>query len=106
MGHLDAGWWTRAGARRTGDRNATPDLREGQMANAWFETVAEAQRRAKKRLPPSVYRALIAGSEKGLTLSDNIAAFSELGFAPRVDDLVIPPGFARTLGAGHRQPDS
>ncbi len=25
------------------------------MAGAWFETVAEAQRRAKRRLPPSVY---------------------------------------------------
>jgi hypothetical protein len=25
------------------------------MGNAWFETVAEAQRRAKKRLPASVY---------------------------------------------------
>ena len=26
------------------------------MAGGWFETVAEAQRRAKKRLPESVYR--------------------------------------------------
>lgn len=52
--------------------------------NAWFETVAEAQRRAKKRLPSSVYGALVAGSEKGLTLDDNTAAFSELGFAPHV----------------------
>ena len=42
------------------------------MANAWFETVAEAQRRAKKRLPPSVYGALLAGSEQGLTVSDNV----------------------------------
>ena len=33
------------------------------MANPWFESVAEAQRRAKKRLPKSVYGALIAGSE-------------------------------------------
>ena len=33
--------------------------------NAFFETVAEAQRRAKKRLPKSVYAALVAGSEKG-----------------------------------------
>ncbi|MFJ1767339.1 pre-mycofactocin synthase MftD [Amycolatopsis sp. NPDC088138] len=49
----------------------------------WFESVAEAQRRAKKRLPGSVYSALIAGSEKGLTLADNVAAFDELGFAPR-----------------------
>jgi len=54
------------------------------MANAWFETVAVAQRRAKRRLPESVYRALIAGSEKGLTIDDNLAAFSELGFVPPV----------------------
>src|SRR6201994_4953847 len=57
------------------------------MANAWFETVAEAQRRAKKRLPKSVYGALVAGSERGLTVDDNTAAFSELGFAPHVADL-------------------
>lgn len=56
------------------------------MANPWFETVAEAQRRAKRRLPPSVYSALLAGSEKGVTLDDNLAAFSELGFAPTVAD--------------------
>jgi L-lactate dehydrogenase (cytochrome)/glycolate oxidase len=57
------------------------------MANAWFETVAEAQRRAKKRLPRSVYGALVAGSEKGVSLDDNLAAFTELGFAPRVAGL-------------------
>ncbi|RDI33918.1 L-lactate dehydrogenase (cytochrome)/glycolate oxidase [Rhodococcus sp. AG1013] len=55
--------------------------------SAWFETVAEAQRRAKKRLPKSVYAALVAGSEKGLTVDDNIAAFTELGFAPHVAGL-------------------
>ena len=52
--------------------------------NPFFETVAEAQRRAKKRLPKSVYAALIAGSERGVTVDDNIAAFAELGFAPHV----------------------
>ncbi|WP_306319144.1 MULTISPECIES: pre-mycofactocin synthase MftD [unclassified Streptomyces] len=52
--------------------------------NPWFETVAEAQRRAKKYLPGSVYGALVAGSERGRTLHDNIGAFGELGFAPRV----------------------
>jgi pre-mycofactocin synthase len=57
------------------------------MANGWFETVAEAQRRAKKRLPKSVYGALVAGSERGLTVDDNIAAFGELGFAPHVAGL-------------------
>ncbi len=52
--------------------------------DTWFETVAVAQQRAKKRLPKSVYSALIAGSEKGLTVSDNVEAFAELGFAPHV----------------------
>ena len=52
--------------------------------NPWFETVAEAQRRAKKRLPSTVYGALVAGSERGRTIDDNTAAFAELGFAPRV----------------------
>ena len=54
------------------------------MGNEWFETVLEAQRRAKKRLPKSVYAALLAGSEKGITVEDNIAAYGELGFAPHV----------------------
>src|ERR1700730_1806222 len=67
------------------------------MANAWFETVAEAQRRAKKRLPPSVYSALIAGSEKGLTVSDNVNAFSELGFAPHVAGLSAKRDMATTV---------
>jgi pre-mycofactocin synthase len=57
------------------------------MAGEWFESVADAQRRAKKRLPRSVYNALVAGSEKGLTLHDNIAAFDELGFAPHTAGL-------------------
>jgi L-lactate dehydrogenase (cytochrome) len=53
----------------------------------WFETVAEAQRRAKKRLPKSVYMALVAGSEQGITSDDNVAAFRELGFRPHIADL-------------------
>ncbi|BDZ64217.1 pre-mycofactocin synthase MftD [Agromyces mangrovi Wang et al. 2018] len=54
------------------------------MAGAWFETVAEAQRRAKRRLPGSVYGALVAGSERGATIDDNMRAFAELQFAPHV----------------------
>jgi pre-mycofactocin synthase len=57
------------------------------MPNAWFETVAIAQQRAQKRLPKSVYGALIAGSERGQTIDDNVAAFTELGFAPHVAGL-------------------
>ncbi|MHB1583154.1 MAG: pre-mycofactocin synthase MftD [Acidimicrobiales bacterium] len=59
------------------------------MANPWFETVAIAQRRAERRLPRSVYGALVAGSERGVTSADNIAAFDEVGFLPLVADL--PP---------------
>lgn len=52
--------------------------------NPWFESVAVAQQRAKKRLPSPVYGALIAGSERGQSMADNEAAFMELGFAPHV----------------------
>jgi pre-mycofactocin synthase len=48
----------------------------------WFETVEEARRRARRHLPRSVYLSLVAGAEKGLTLRDNVAAFSELRFTP------------------------
>ncbi len=57
------------------------------MRKGWFETVAEARRRARKRLPASVYMALVAGSEHGLTLRDNVEAFGEIGFAPHVAGL-------------------
>jgi len=57
------------------------------VSNPWFETIAEAQRRAKRSLPPSVYMALVAGSERGLTLEDNVDAYGELGFAPHIAGL-------------------
>jgi heme/flavin dehydrogenase (mycofactocin system) len=67
------------------------------MGGGWFETVAEAQRRARKRLPASVYAALIAGSEKGITVGDNVAAFSELGFAPHVAGLSAKRDLSTTV---------
>jgi heme/flavin dehydrogenase (mycofactocin system) len=54
------------------------------MTSRWFESIAVAQQRAKKRLPKSVYGALIAGAERGQTVEDNAAAFAELRFAPHV----------------------
>ena len=51
---------------------------------AWFESVAEAQRRARRVLPKSVYKAILAGAERGQTYQDNLDAFAELGFAPHV----------------------
>jgi pre-mycofactocin synthase len=63
----------------------------------WFETVAEAQQRARKRLPRSVYLALVAGTEKGLTSNDNVAAFDEIGFRPHVADLPAKRDLATTV---------
>jgi len=67
------------------------------MANKWFETVAVAQRRARRRLPRSVYGALIAGAEAGVTIRDNVEAFSELGFAPHVAGLPASRAMATTV---------
>src|ERR1700761_2065227 len=67
------------------------------MANKWFETVAVAQRRAKRRLPKSVYGALVAGAEAGVTMRDNVAAFSELGFAPHVAGLPASRAMATSV---------
>jgi L-lactate dehydrogenase (cytochrome)/glycolate oxidase len=53
----------------------------------WFETVAEAQRLAEKRLPRAVYKAILAGSEKGVSYRDNTEAFAELGVAPHIANL-------------------
>ena len=67
------------------------------MRRAWFETVIEARRRAKRKLPKSVYKALIAGSQKGLTLRDNVAAFDELGLTPHIVDLPTEPDLTTTI---------
>jgi heme/flavin dehydrogenase (mycofactocin system) len=67
------------------------------MRNLWFETVAEAQRRASKLLPKSVYLAIIGGTERGLTLHDNVAAFGELEFAPHVAGLCAQRDLATTV---------
>jgi len=67
------------------------------VASSWFESVAVAQRRAQRRLPKSVYGALLAGSEKGLSMSDNAASFDELGFAPHVAGLADRRTMATTV---------
>jgi len=65
--------------------------------NPWFESVLEAQRRAKKNLPPSVYAALVAGSERGATPRDNTDAFAELEFAPHVAGHQSPRDLSTTV---------
>ena len=75
------------------------------MAGSWFETVAIAQRRAEKRLPRSVYLALVAGTEKGLSAADNVAAFDDLGFAPHVAGLAVERDLAtRVMGVDLSMP--
>lgn len=50
--------------------------------NPWFESVAVAQRRAKRKLPASVYGAIIGGADRGLSMDDNLSAFAELKVRP------------------------
>ncbi len=52
------------------------------MAGEWFESVAEAQRRAERRLPASVAKAIWAGAERGLTLRDNVAGVRRARASP------------------------
>ncbi len=61
-----------------------PKLENPWKQNPWFESVAVAQERARKRLPKPVYGALVAGSERGQSVADNQAAFTEIGLAPHV----------------------
>ncbi|HEX3749686.1 MAG TPA: pre-mycofactocin synthase MftD [Streptosporangiaceae bacterium] len=63
----------------------------------WFETVAEAQRRAKRQLPRGVYLALVAGAEAGETMNENITAFSRLKLRPHVAGLPTNRDLATTV---------
>jgi heme/flavin dehydrogenase (mycofactocin system) len=57
----------------------------------WFESVAEARGRARRRLPRPVFAAIEGGAEAGVTRADNVAAFGEIRFAP---PLLAPPRLA------------
>jgi L-lactate dehydrogenase (cytochrome) len=63
----------------------------------WFETIAEAQRRAQRELPRGVYLALVAGAETGQTMNENITAFSRLKLRPHVADLPAQRDLATTV---------
>ena len=51
-----------------------------------FETVAQAERLARRRLPKPVFSSLHGGREQGVSLQDNCNAFGELGLVPSVFD--------------------
>lgn len=65
--------------------------------NPWFESVLEAQRRTKRNIPPSVYAALVAGSERGRTPQENMDAFARLQFAPHVAGHQSPRDLSTTI---------
>lgn len=46
-------------------------------------TVENAQKRARKRLPKSVYDFIIGDTEDGITTAENLKAFREISFLPR-----------------------
>jgi hypothetical protein len=69
------------------------------MAGAWVESVAEAHRRAKKRLPDSVY---MATSIRALpAIADAVGAETEVlldgGSAPRIGWCPTPSSAASAL---------
>jgi heme/flavin dehydrogenase (mycofactocin system) len=49
-----------------------------------IETVADAQRRAKRKLPKAVYTSILAGNESGSTIHENVEAFGRIGLRPSV----------------------
>lgn len=67
------------------------------MARGWFETVAIARDRARRRLPSSVFGALVAGSEKGVSACANEGSFDPIAFAPRLADLPSSRDLATTF---------
>lgn len=71
------------------------------LERAPFESVAEAERHAERRVPRDVFKAVQAGAERGVTLRDNVDAFAELELAPRVADLVDERSLDTTVMGTH-----
>lgn len=61
-----------------------------------IETVADAQRRAKRTLPKAVYTSIVAGNEGGTTIKTNVEAFKMVEFVPRIGAQVAPERDMRT----------
>ena len=60
--------------------------------DTWFETVAIAQQRARKRLPKSVYSSLLAASEKGFyAMAFVLSLFAAVTVQKNVRDLAASP---------------
>jgi pre-mycofactocin synthase len=49
-----------------------------------LQNVADAERRARRRIPALLYEAVAGGSEKEATLGGNVRGFDEIWFRPRI----------------------
>lgn len=67
------------------------------MPSPPLETVEDARRRAKRRLPRQVYSALWAGSQQGVTLQENVRAFSRIYVNTTVVNMPSQPRVATTV---------
>lgn len=67
----------------------------------YLETVEDARRRSKRRLPRQVYLALLSGSQAGVTLRENVRAFHHILIETQVGDWPEAPQLGTTV-AGHR----
>jgi heme/flavin dehydrogenase (mycofactocin system) len=75
------------------------------VARGWFESVAIARDRARRRLPSSVFGALVAGAEKGVSARANEGSFDPISFAPRLANLPQSRDLSRTfMGMGLSMP--
>ena len=71
--------------------------------NPWFESVAVAQQRARKRLPQPVYGALVAGSERGQSIADGMRTLLQDGIAKKLKTFVVACPFTFTHRAAMRK---
>ncbi len=57
------------------------------FSHAPLESVAEAERRARRTLPKTVCDSPLADNEMGLSIEGNVRTFAELGLRPRIGTL-------------------
>lgn len=79
------------------DRARRSEPGGGAVRDRPLETVEDARRRAKRRLPRQVYDALWAGSQAGVTLRENVRAFSRIYVNTVVGDMPSEPRTETTV---------
>jgi pre-mycofactocin synthase len=62
---------------------ATPNMGRGLGRSRSFDTIAEAERLARRRLPRAMYERVTGGADAGITARANVQAFADVWFQPR-----------------------